>query len=63
MAPYYYHGQSDPSDWATQKAHPAPWGEIGSHKMVMALPKSSYKTVKDVTSITQYWDKVGPLTA
>lgn len=58
MAPFYYEGVSDPADWPNQLKHPAPWGEIGSPRIVFALPRSSLKTAGDPKVVTTYWDKV-----
>jgi hypothetical protein len=58
-APYYLDGVTDPSSWATQLNHPAPWGEIGSSKFAVASPKDSLVAmVTDTTAVTAYWDKV-----
>lgn len=59
MAPYYYEGESDPADWPNQLKHPAPWGEIGSRKLVIASPaKSLRKMVDDPRRVANYWSDV-----
>lgn len=46
------------ADWATQRDLPAPWGEIGSRKNVIASPRLSLRQVDTPSAVTRYWDTV-----
>ena len=59
-APFYQAGISNPLTWSSAELqHPAPWGEIGSSKVVFATPASSLRTVAaNPAVVTTFWDKV-----
>lgn len=57
MAPHFKEGETDPADWTAQLAHPAPWGEIGTSKMVAAAPRSSLLGVDDPTAVAEYYNR------
>lgn len=54
----YIHGVTDPSSWASELKNPAPWGEIGSSKVVFATPTSSLRTQPDAAAVMDQWDQV-----
>ena len=58
MAPVYREGVTNPRDWASILQYPAPWGEIGGGKLVIASPASSLRKVQNPAAVVGYWDKV-----
>ena len=58
MAPMYREGVTNPRDWASILQYPAPWGEIGGGKLVIASPASSLRKVQNPAAVVNYWDRV-----
>ncbi len=54
-------GSNKPSEWQNILKAPAPWGEIGSSKLIIATPASSLKRIFNPEQVVNYWDKVPPL--
>jgi hypothetical protein len=57
-APLYRAGQTTPEQWQKMQQSPAPWGELASSRIVLALPSEILKTVHDPAPVLAYWDKV-----
>ncbi|GAB4822327.1 hypothetical protein N2152v2_009373 [Parachlorella kessleri] len=59
MASMYREGVTNPRDWASiLQQSPAPWGEIGGGKLVIASPASSLRKVQNPSAVVGYWDRV-----
>ncbi len=59
-APMYIHGVSSAAEWRfTAREQPAPWGEVGSSKLVISTTREALQGVDDPVALMDYWDKVG----
>jgi hypothetical protein len=55
----YVHGVTTLADWTTTiRNYPAPWGEIGSGKFVVATTSAALAKLDDPSAVCDYWDKV-----
>jgi hypothetical protein len=57
-APLYRAGQTTGEQWQKMQQAPAPWGELASGRVVLALPTEILKTVRDPGPVLAFWDKV-----
>ncbi len=58
-APRFILGQTTPEDWQhTQRAHPAPWAELETEKIILSVPSGAVRTLDDPTALMRFWDKV-----
>jgi len=58
-APYYVYGKTTASDWANQlKNNRAPWGEIATDKIIITLPDSALRKIKDPQKTLEIWNKI-----
>jgi hypothetical protein len=57
-APLYRAGQTTAEQWQKMQQLQAPWGELASDHVILALPMDILKTVRDPAPVLAYWDKV-----
>jgi hypothetical protein len=57
-APLYRAGKTTAEEWQKMQQSPAPWGELASERIIVALPTEILKTVRDPAPVLAYWDKV-----
>ncbi len=57
-APMFELGKTTPQQWARMRKSPAPWGEIGSQRIIFHLPASALATLEDPTQLIEFWSKV-----
>ncbi len=57
-SPLYQMGKTSATDWNKQLESQAPWGEIGSDKIILTLPTDVLKTITDPAPLLEYWGKV-----
>jgi len=63
-APLFVLGKTTPAEWrATIRNAPAPWGEIGTDKLILTIPSDVLRTVDDPTEVLKHWDRVMDATA
>ena len=58
-APLYLHGETDLEDWKrTLRHHPAPWAELASERMIIALPASYIRELDDPDAVMTVWNDI-----
>lgn len=63
-APRYVHGVTRPEDWpAILRERRAPWGELGSDKLVVTVPREVLAGLDDPAALMDTWDRVMDLNA
>ncbi len=56
-APLYVHGQTSVSDWkSTLRKHPAPWAELASERMIIALPCEYIRNLNNPDEVMEVWN-------
>jgi hypothetical protein len=58
-APQYVHGTTSVADWqGSIRSRPAPWGEVGSSKLIICTQRAAMMKLDDPLTTMNYWDKV-----
>ncbi|MCF6313268.1 MAG: M60 family metallopeptidase [Verrucomicrobiales bacterium] len=58
-APLYVHGKTKLSDWKqTIRKYPAPWAELVSDRMIIALPSSYIRKLNDPDKVMEVWNDI-----
>lgn len=58
-APLYLAGQTDLSEWRDRiRKAPAPWAEIGSERLILAIPSSFIRDLEDPDKVMAVWDGI-----
>ncbi len=54
------HGSTSVADWmGSIRSRPAPWGEVGSSKLVICTQRGAMMKLDNPVATMNYWDKVG----
>ena len=62
-APHYVHGKTTLAEWKELRVAPAPWGELGTKKIVLSLPSSVLRDLEDPVALMKVWDETLDLVA
>lgn len=58
-APLYVHGKTSLSDWKqTIRKYPAPWAELVSERMIIALPSEYIRRLNDPDKVMELWNEI-----
>lgn len=58
-APLYVAGKTDLREWREQiRQSPAPWAEIGSDRIILAIPSSFIRDLDDPDKVMEVWDEI-----
>jgi hypothetical protein len=58
-APYYLLGKTPLAEWREKvRQRPAPWAELATSKVVIALPSKNVRTLDDPEDLMKFWDRV-----
>ncbi len=58
-APLYVHGKTKLSDWKqTIRKYPAPWAELVSDRMIIALPSEYIRKLNDPDKVMEIWNDI-----
>ncbi len=58
-APVYVHGKTDLNAWKqTIRKYPAPWAELVSDRMVIALPSEYIRNLSDPDKVMEIWNDI-----
>ncbi len=57
-APLYVHGKTTKEEWAKVRAHPGPWAEFASDKVILTVPSEDARRVDDPIALMNFWDRV-----
>ena len=58
-APLYEHGKTDLREWNdTIRKYPAPWAEIASDRMIVAIPSDYIRKVSDPDEVMEIWNGI-----
>jgi hypothetical protein len=56
-APLYEHGKTDLSKWNSEiRKYPAPWAELASDRMIVAIPSEYIRKVTDPDKVMEIWN-------
>ncbi len=56
-APLYVHGQTSVADWRAKiRKNPAPWAELASARIIIALPSSYIRRLNNPDEVMEVWD-------
>ncbi len=56
-APLYEHGKTDLSKWVSEiRKYPAPWAELASDRMIVAVPSEYIRKVTDPNKVMEIWN-------
>lgn len=59
LAPLFLRDRTSPEEWRSRLfASNAPWGELVGHAVVLTLPLSLLKAVRDPAGVVEFWDSV-----
>lgn len=59
LAPLYVHGETSLEDWkSTIRNHPAPWAELASQRMIIAIPSSYIRELDNPDEVMETWDEI-----
>ena len=62
-APYFVLGQTKLDDWRRVRAHPAPWAELESSKIIVTVPAELIRELEDPAEVMRVWDAVADASA
>ncbi|MEO0414229.1 MAG: M60 family metallopeptidase, partial [Verrucomicrobiota bacterium] len=58
-APLYQHGKTQIDDWLRDlRKRPAPWAELASDRMVIALPSDHIRDLENPDEVMALWDEI-----
>lgn len=58
-APLFVLGRDTNETWKKElRARPAPWAELATSKVVLAVPSSAIRSLDDPTALLEFWDRV-----
>ena len=58
-APLYIAGETDLNEWRTRiRKSPAPWAELASDRIILAIPSSFIRDLDDPDKVMQVWDEI-----
>jgi len=58
-APLYVHGKTDLNEWkASIRKFPAPWAEIASDRIIIALPSDHIRDLNDPDELMEVWNGI-----
>lgn len=58
-APLFELGKTSVEEWKLAiRARPAPWAELGTSKVILAVPSSSIRALDDPEALLRYWDRI-----
>ena len=58
-APLYVHGKTTIGEWKSkQRNHPAPWAELASERMIIALPSEYIRQLDNPDEVMELWDDI-----
>ena len=57
-APTFTLGSDAEEDWPTVRANPAPWGFVGTPKLVIYVPRAQLAATDDIGTVARHWDAV-----
>ncbi|MEM9479567.1 MAG: M60 family metallopeptidase [Verrucomicrobiota bacterium] len=58
-APLYVHGKTNLAEWRNlQRSHPAPWAELASERMIIALPSEYIRQLNNPDEVTELWNRI-----
>jgi hypothetical protein len=58
-APLYVEGRTDPREWRDRiRRHPAPWAELASERIIIAIPSSYIRRLDDPGELMGVWDAI-----
>ncbi|MDF1850893.1 MAG: M60 family metallopeptidase [Verrucomicrobiales bacterium] len=56
-APLYQHGKTDLKEWVNEiRKYPAPWAELASDRMIVAVPSEYIRNLKDPDKVMEIWN-------
>lgn len=59
QAPLYVHGKTDLEEWKkTIRDYPAPWAELASDRMIIALPASYIRELDNPDAVMTIWNDI-----
>ena len=58
FAPLYIHGETTLTEWAEQRNHPAPFGELISDGLTLTLPTSELQNLDDPIALMDFYSSV-----
>jgi len=58
-APHYVRGQTDETTWRErEKDAPAPWAEMEGKRVILSVPSTAIRNLKDPAALMAYWDQM-----
>jgi len=58
-APLYVHGKTDLNAWKQDiRKYPAPWAELVSNRMIIALPSEYIRNLNDPDKVMELWNEI-----
>ncbi len=58
-APLYVHGKTDVNEWkSTIRKYPAPWAEIASERMIIAIPSDHIRNLNNPDELMDVWNGI-----
>lgn len=58
-APLYIAGETDLSEWRARiRKSPAPWAELASDRIILAIPSAFIRDLDDPDKVMQVWDEI-----
>lgn len=58
-APFYRHGETSMDDWRSRvRNFPAPWAELASDRMILALPSEFVRNLENPDEVMELWDEI-----
>lgn len=58
-APLYVHGETSVADWkSTIRNYPAPWAELASERMIIAIPSSYIRELDNPDEVMEAWNEI-----
>ncbi len=58
QAPRFVLGETTREQWQQSRSAPAPWAELETRKIIIAVPSSSIRTLDDPDALMLFWDKI-----
>ena len=58
-APLYLHGETSLEEWKSEiRNHPAPWAELASKRMIIAIPSDHIRGLADPDAVMEVWNGI-----